>query len=51
MDEHLTGRAVDEGVDDISVGDVGVLIVLLRETLDVLSKGLIGPVPTVVEVP
>ena len=51
MDEGLTGHAIDEGIDDIGVGDVGELIVLLGEALDVLLEGLVGPLPIVVEVP
>ena len=51
VDEHLTGCAADEGVDHVGVGDVGELIVLLRDTLDVLLEGLIGPLPIVIEVP
>jgi hypothetical protein len=51
VDERLTGRAINEGVDDVGVGDVGELVALLGETLDVLPKGLIGPLPTVAEVP
>jgi hypothetical protein len=51
VDERLTGRAINEGVDDVGVGDVGELVALIGETLDVLPKGLIGPLPTVVEVP
>ena len=51
MDERLVGHAADEGVDHIGVGDVGELIALLGEALVVLPKGLIGPLPIVVEVP
>ena len=51
MDERLAGHAVDEGIDDVDVGDVGELVVLLGETLDVLPKGLVGPLPVVLEVP
>jgi hypothetical protein len=50
-DECLTSRATDEGIDHVGVGDVGELIALLGETLDVHSKGLIGTLPTVAEVP
>ena len=51
VDERLTRRAIDEGVDHVGVGDVGELIALLEEALDVLPKGLIGPLPAVEEVP
>ena len=51
MDERLASRAIDEGIDHVGVGDVGELIVLLGEALDVPSEGLIGPLPVVLEVP
>jgi hypothetical protein len=51
MDKGLTGHGAYEGVDHVSVGDVGELIVLLGQALDVLSKGLVSPLPVVVEVP
>ena len=51
MDKCLTGRATDEGVDDVGVGDVGELIVLLGEMLDVLPEGLVGPLPAAMKVP
>ena len=51
MDKRIAGHAIGEGVDHVSIGDVGELIALLREALNVLLKGLIGPLPTVVEVP
>ena len=51
VDKCLAGHAVDEGIDDVGIGDVGELIALLGETLDVLSKGLVGPLPVVAEVP
>ena len=51
MDERLIGHAADEGVDDVGVGDVGELIALLGEMLDVLLEGLIRPLAVVVEVP
>jgi hypothetical protein len=50
VDECLAGHATDEGVDDIGFGDVGELIVLLEEMLDVLLEGLVGPLPVVAEV-
>jgi hypothetical protein len=50
MDEHLVGHAADEGVDHAGVGDVRELVVLLGEALDVLSDGLVGPLPTIEEV-
>lgn len=43
MDKCLAGRAIGEAVDHVGVVDVGLLIVLLGEELDVLPKGLIGP--------
>jgi hypothetical protein len=51
VDKRLAGRAADEGVDDVGVGDVGELIALLRETLNVLLDGLIGPLLVVAEIP
>ena len=51
MDECLAGHAANEGIDDVGVSDVGELVALLREALDVLPEGLIGPLPAVVEVP
>ena len=51
VDERLARRATDEGVDHVGVGDVAELIVLLGEALDVLSEGLISPLPIVEEVP
>jgi hypothetical protein len=46
VDERLVGHATNEGVDYVSVGDVGDLITLLGEALNVLLEGL----PTVTEV-
>ena len=51
VNERLTGHATDEGLDHVGVGDVGELIVLLREALNVLPEGLLGPVPIVADVP
>jgi hypothetical protein len=51
VDERLAGHATDEGIDDVGVGDVGELVVLLGETLDVLSKGLVEPLLAVAEIP
>jgi hypothetical protein len=51
VDKLLAGHATEEGVDHIDVGDVGELIVLLGEALNVLAEGLIGPLLAVVEVP
>jgi hypothetical protein len=47
MDKRLAGHATDEGIDHVSVGDVGELVALLGEALDVLLEGLIGPLPIV----
>jgi hypothetical protein len=38
-DEGFTCHAIGDGVDDVSVNDVGQLIALAGEALDVLSKG------------
>jgi hypothetical protein len=51
MDERLTGHAADEGIDHVGVDDVGELIVLLGEALNVLLEGLLRPLPTAMEVP
>jgi hypothetical protein len=51
VDKCFVGHVVDEGIDRIGVGDVWGLVVLLGEALDVLPKGLIGPLPIVVKVP
>jgi hypothetical protein len=50
VDEHLAGGVVDEGVDHVGIGDVQELIALLGEVLNVLPKGLIGPLLVVAEV-
>jgi hypothetical protein len=50
MDERLAGHAAGECVDHVGIGDVGELIVLLREALDVFSKCLVGPLPAIVQV-
>ena len=47
VDERLAGCVVVEGIDHVSVGDVGELVVLLGEVLDVLLEGLISPLPIV----
>jgi hypothetical protein len=51
VNQHLKGRATDESIDYVGVSDVGELIVLFGEALDVLLEGLVGPLPTVMEVP
>jgi hypothetical protein len=51
VDECLTGCAAGEGIDHVSIGEVGELITLLREALNVLPKGLIGPLPVIAQVP
>ena len=50
VDERLAGRAIDEGIDHVGVGDVWELIGLLEEALNVLPKGLVGPLLVVVEI-
>jgi hypothetical protein len=51
VDEHLTGHATDDGVDHVGVSDVGELIALLGEALNVLPEGLVSLLPTVAEIP
>ena len=45
------GRAPHRSAVGEGVSDVGELVVLLGETLDVLPQGLVGPLPVVLEVP
>jgi hypothetical protein len=47
MDERLTSHAAGEGVDHVGVSDVGELIALLGEALDVLPEGLASPLPAI----
>jgi hypothetical protein len=49
-DKCLVGHATNEGVDRVSIGDVWELIAPLGEALNVLSEGLVGLLPIVVEV-
>jgi hypothetical protein len=51
VDELLASGATDEGIDHVSIDDVGELITLLGEALNVLPKGLVGPLLAVAEVP
>jgi hypothetical protein len=51
VDECLSGRAADEGIGHVGVGDVGEFIALLGEALHVVPKGLVSPLPAVAEVP
>jgi hypothetical protein len=51
VDESLACHAADEGVDHVDVGDVGELVALLGEALDVLPESFAGPLPIITEVP
>jgi hypothetical protein len=51
VDERLAGGVVDEGVDHVGIGNVRELIALLGKALNVLLKGLVGPLLVVAEVP
>ena len=51
VDKCLASHAADEGVHHVGVDDVGELIMLLGEALNVLPEGLVGPQPTVAEIP
>ena len=51
VNEHLAHGAIDEGIDHFGISDVGQLVVLLGEALDVLLEGLVSPLPIVAEVP
>ena len=44
-------RTLEEGVDDLDVGDAGELGALLGEAPHVVAQGLIGLLPTPFEVP
>jgi hypothetical protein len=44
-------RALEEGVDDLDMGDAGELGALLGEAPHVVAQGLIGLLPTPFEVP
>jgi hypothetical protein len=48
MDKSLTCGAMGEGDDDIDVSDVGQLIALLAEALDVLSESIAHLLPTII---
>ena len=51
VDKRLVGGATGEGIDDFSVYDVRELVLLLGEALDVLSKGLVRPLPAITQLP
>jgi hypothetical protein len=51
VDECLTSHAIGEGVDHVAIGDVGELIALLGEALNVILEGLISPLPIIMQVP
>jgi hypothetical protein len=51
VDECLVVHAANEGVDHVGVDDVGELIMLLGEALNVLLEGLLKPLPAAMEVP
>jgi hypothetical protein len=50
MDDLLAGHASDEGMDHVDIGDVGELIALPGEALNVLPEGLVGILLVVAEV-
>jgi hypothetical protein len=50
MNQGLVGSPEKECADDIDISDVGQLIALLEETLDVVMEGLIWLRPIVLEV-
>lgn len=49
MDEHLACGAAGEGNDDVNVGDVGQLVALFGEALNVLSESLARLLPAVMQ--
>ena len=51
MDECFIGCAVDEGIDHVGIGDVGELIALVGEALNVLLVGLVSSLPAITKVP
>jgi len=50
VDKSLTSHAAGEGIDDIDIYDIGELILLLGEALNVLLEGLIRPLPAITQV-
>jgi hypothetical protein len=50
VEERFTRHVADEGIDHVGLSDVGELVALLGEALDVLLGGLVGPLPVVVEI-
>ena len=44
-------RALEEGIDDLDVGDTGELSALLGEASHVVTQGLVGLLPTPLEIP
>jgi len=50
VDERLAGRAADEGIDHVGVGDARELIALHGEVIDALPMGLISPLLAVAKV-
>ena len=51
MHQVSARRALEEGVDDLDVGDAGKLGALLGEAPHVVAQGLIGHLVTPFEVP
>ena len=51
MDQGLAGGTVQESSYDISVGDVGQLVALPGEAPDVPTKGFMGLLSAVFEIP
>ena len=51
MDQGLVGGFGQEGSNHVGVGDVGELVALPGEALDVPAEGFIGLLATVLEVP
>jgi hypothetical protein len=50
VNQGLVGSPEQEHIDDVGISDVGQLIALVGETLDVVMEGLVQFVPIVLEV-
>jgi hypothetical protein len=47
VDKCLTSHAIGEGIDHVGIDDIGELIALLGEVLNVLLKGLVSLMPAI----
>jgi hypothetical protein len=51
VDQGLTGTPRQKGPDHVSVGNVGQLIALLGEAMDVLVESFVWLLPIIIKVP